>query len=180
MNIVLIGMKHCGKSTAARGLARRCDGTAIDTDDVLAECYTADTGEQKSVREIFCERGDAGFAELERQALQAILHRIDQGETGLVVALGGRTAMRDTLQPLIKRIGRVIYLQANFETLFDRVRAGGLPPFLDAADPKGSFFALCRERAEVYEAFADEILPIDGLSPSQVVDALSECLESAG
>ncbi len=180
MNIVLIGMKHCGKSTAARGLARRLGGAAIDTDDILAELYAADTGQRKSVREIFRELGDTGFAELERRSLETILHRIEQNQAERVVALGGRTAMREDLQPLIKRIGRVVYLQADFETLFERVRAGGLPPFLNAADPKGSFLALCRERAEVYEAFADEILSVDGLSPSEVVDALSRRLESAG
>jgi shikimate kinase len=172
MNVVLIGMKHCGKSTVARGLAKRLGGTALDTDDLLADLYAQDAGRRKSVRDIFRELGDDGFAELERRACRAVVDRVEQGEMNLAVALGGRTATREDLHALIKRIGTVVYLQADAEALFARVMRGGLPPFLDPADPKGSFLALCRQREPIHEQFADVAINTDGLAPNDVVAAI--------
>lgn len=171
--MVLIGMKHCGKSTAARGLARRLGGESVDTDDVLADLYAAESGQRLSVREIFRTVGDAGFAALESRVCEQLLTDVDNAAAPRIIALGGRTAMREELQPLIKRLGRVVYLQADVDVLFERVMAGGLPPFLDAADPKGSFRQICNERAEVYERFADVVVDITGLAPEQVVDAIT-------
>ncbi|NBB95701.1 MAG: hypothetical protein GVY16_08155 [Planctomycetes bacterium] len=171
MNIVLIGMKHCGKSTVATLLGEWLEASVVDTDDLLADLYTAETGTSRSVREIFREVGYEGFARLERRACREVAGRTEQGEP-LVVALGGRTATQEELWPVIRSVGKVAYLKADAVVLYERVMAGGLPPFLDAADPKGSFLTICREREPVYMKLSDVVVDTRMQTPEQVADAV--------
>lgn len=169
MNVVLIGMKHCGKSTVGRELARLVSGRFVDTDSRIEERFAKEHDSRRTVREIFAQHGEACFADLERRVVRELASQIQADQARWVVALGGHTALQPDLQPLIRDMGRVVYLRVDPAELLRRVLAGGVPPFLDPADPEGSFLALCRLRAPVYESQADLTVDLAGLSPDQAV-----------
>ena len=50
MNIVLIGMKHCGKSTLGEALARRWACPFHDVDAMIEATYACEAGRRSSIR----------------------------------------------------------------------------------------------------------------------------------
>ncbi len=161
MNLVLVGSKGCGKSTVGRMVARLLGLPFEDTDTALEVIHTEGTGERKSFREIFRERGEDYFRELEEEALGRCL----RGE-GRVVALGGGMPVRQGIDEALKE-SWVVYLEAPEETLWERVSREGLPAYLDPADPRTDFMRILAERKPVYERIAD--LRLDaGRSPEAV------------
>lgn len=178
MNVVLIGMKHCGKSTVGRGLAGRWAKHFIDTDQLIEQVFEDEIGMHFTVREIFANHGEAFFADLERRVVKDIASQMRTAEGNMVVALGGPTVLRRDLQPLIREMGTLVYLLVEPDELLRRVLAGGVPPFLDPADPEGSFRDLCRQRTPVYEDMADMTVDLNGLTPDQALRKV--LLELAG
>ncbi len=158
-SVVILGMKHCGKSTHGRLLAERLGCAFIDTDDVIESIYADTQGEKKSCREIYREHGAKLFYDLECEAVASLAARADKR----VVALGGGTAMHEELHPLIRKMGTVVYLANDPEELYRRVIAGGVPPFLDPADPHGSFLAQHERREGAYCDLSDVRVDLHGL-----------------
>ena len=56
--VVLAGIKHCGKSTLGRMLARRWNVPLVDTDLELEAEFARRTGRAAGSREIFRELGE--------------------------------------------------------------------------------------------------------------------------
>ena len=83
-NIVLTGMPGSGKSTVGRVLARQLDRELVDTDTEIIRVA------KKPIPEIFAQRGERGFRDLESQVIQEVSRR-----TGLVIATGGGAILRE-------------------------------------------------------------------------------------
>jgi shikimate kinase len=111
MNIVLIGYRGTGKSTVGRCIAERLSWTFLDADEVLeqrADC---------TIREIFSQQGEFVFRDLESTILQELCTHEQQ-----VLALGGGVVLREANRALLKSPQqRVVWLQADAETLFHRI-----------------------------------------------------------
>jgi shikimate kinase len=172
VNVILIGLKHCGKSTLGRRLAKELGVAFVDTDALVCRLREQRTGENVSIREVFRAVGEQGFAELERQAVGELTWQLEEERREAVIALGGRTAMQKELHPALKQLGTVVYLQVDVEVLLARVLAGGVPPFLDPDNPQESFRAICRDRNQVYESLADVIVDLDGLDIPEATAAV--------
>jgi shikimate kinase len=172
MNVVLIGMKHCGKSTIGKALAARLECPFYDVDPMIEDTHACDTGDKLSVREIFERHGETHFHRIEGHAVCELYLKLDRPGSRAVVALGGRTALNSTVCGLLRAIGPVVYLHVAPEVIFERVERSGIPPFLDADDPAGDFMALYRKRHPRYEELADLIVDINGLDPDRAADLL--------
>jgi len=177
MNVVLIGMKHCGKSTIGKALAARWDCPFHDVDPMIEATHACDTGEQLSVRKIFERHGDVHFHRTEGHVVCELYLNLDRPESRAVVALGGRTSLNSTVCGLLRAIGPVVYLQVAPNVIFDRIERSGIPPFLDADDPAGDFMALYRKRHPRYEELADLAVDVHGLDPAGAVDVLEARLD---
>ena len=176
MNVVLIGMKHCGKSTVGRALAGRWGCAFHDVDEMMENLHACDSGRRQSVREIFAEHGEAYFHRIEGHAVCELYLKLDRPGSTAVAALGGRTALNTTISRLLQPIGPVVYLRVPPEELFARVERGGIPPFLDPRDPKGHFLRICNERAPEYERLANLVIDLDRLSVAEAVEVLTRRL----
>jgi shikimate kinase len=176
-NIILLGMKHCGKSTLGRALAERWGCAFYDVDTMIEQTYACESGQSLSVREIFTQFGEASFRRLEGHAVCELYLKLDRPGSTAVVALGGRTALNETISRLLEPIGLRAYLEVDPEELFRRVAATGLPPFLDPADPKGDFLALCRRRHPEYLRQADLSVSLSGLTPQESLAELIRRIE---
>lgn len=177
MNIVLIGMKHCGKSTIGEALAARRGCPFHDVDPMIESYHACEAGERLSVRDMFEQHGEVHFHRVEGHVVCELYLKLDHPGNQAVVALGGRTALNVTVCGLLRAIGPVVYLQVAPEVIFDRIERSGIPPFLDADDPASDFTALYKKRHPRYQDLADFTVDIDGLDPDAAVDVLQANIE---
>lgn len=133
-SIVLVGLMGVGKSTVGRRLARRLGLPFVDSDEEIERA--ADHG----ISEIFDRFGEAGFRDGERR----VLRRLIEGERK-VIATGGGAFMDAGTRALILDRCVAIWLEAEIETLAERVARRGNRPLLAGKDP----LSLLRELAEV-------------------------------
>lgn len=172
-NLVLCGMKHCGKTTHGRRLAEIRSAAFADTDELLEREYRGRFGTAASCREIYLVRGEEFFRKMEASVIAAYASSLEGRQTPQVTALGGGAPVNRFMSgDVLRRLGFCIYLEIDVDTAFRRVEAGGLPPYLAAEeDPRRRFAALYRERAVFYRGCADLILHIDGDEPEETVTA---------
>ena len=160
MHLVLVGSKACGKSTVGAIVARSLGVPFQDSDDVLEAVHRERTGERKTFREIYRERGEEYFRDLEREAVD----RCFGGEDGdRVVALGGGTPVRLASDASLAESGGgfIVYLDLPEEVLWERMSREGLPAYLDPASPREDFRRSLEERRPVYERIADVRMDAD-------------------
>ncbi len=112
--LFLIGSRGSGKSTVARLLARQLGWDWLDADEELEKRYG------QSIRAVFAAEGEAGFRDKEAAVL-ADLCRLRRH----VVATGGGVVLRDDNRQLLRASGRVVWLSADVETLWQRLQADG-------------------------------------------------------
>jgi shikimate kinase len=109
--IYLIGFMTSGKTTLGRILANVIGWNFYDLDKVLEE------REEKTVHEIFTEKGEEYFREMERKTLTELSE-----EEFVVISLGGGTVTNDFVINFINEKGFVIYLSVSPENLYMRLK----------------------------------------------------------
>jgi shikimate kinase len=119
--VYLVGFMGAGKSTLARALARRLHWTSEDIDQRI------ERRERRDIPAIFRQEGEPYFRSREREELISLLQ-----QRGTVVATGGGTFIDPGNRELMLRDGAVVWLDAPFLTLLDRVPVDGRRPL--AAD----------------------------------------------
>ena len=119
--VYLVGFMGAGKSTVARALAKRLHWKAEDIDERVEQ------RERRDIPTIFRQEGEPYFRIVDREELIALLpHR------GAVVATGGGTIVDASTRELMLRDGAVVWLDAPFTTILERVPVDGRRPL--AAD----------------------------------------------
>jgi shikimate kinase len=119
-NIILIGFMGAGKSAVGRRVAERAGARFLDTDKEIER----EVG--MPVAQLFSERGEAAFREIETQ----LLHDLVQHEMSdhdhrrnmhAVLSTGGGLPLRPENQELLRSLGHIIWLRATPETISGRV-----------------------------------------------------------
>lgn len=141
--LVLVGLMGAGKTSVGRRLAAMLEAPFADSD---AEIEAA---AHMTVAEIFARYGEPEFRELERRVLARLL-----AEAPRVVATGGGAFMEPRTREAIAARGTSVWLRADLDLLWERVRDRPGRPLLAAPDPKGVLAELHARRAPVY-ALAD-------------------------
>ncbi len=159
-----------GKTVCGQELARRLGLKFVDLDRVL------EAAEGRTINEIFEERGEPYFRAREKQIFREIASL-----GGQVVATGGGTVIDPENRALAKKAGIVVYLRADLETLWARVRDVRDRPLLAVENPKGLFSELLKARQPFYEE-AGVTVETEGKAPPQIaLDVLKALrLEDAG
>jgi shikimate kinase len=119
--VYLVGFMGAGKSTVARALARRLHWTTEDIDERIEK------RERRDIPTIFRQDGEPYFRSIEQEELIALLP-----VRGTVVATGGGTIVNPIAREMMLRDGAVIWLDAPFATVLERVPLDGRRPL--AAD----------------------------------------------
>ena len=177
MNVILIGMKHCGKTTLGSALAARWQCPFYDVDRMIEEYNERETGQPLTVREIFSKGGEDRFRELEAKAVCDLFLRLDKTEKSNVVAVGGRTALNKKVDALLSAMGLVVYLEVSPDEMFARVTRSGLPPFVDENDPENHFLQLHEERSPHYRRLARLTVNLDELAADAALEKLCRGIE---
>ncbi len=146
-SIVLVGLMGSGKSSVGRRFAGQygLDFADVDEEIVCAADLT--------IAEIFEQYGEAEFRALETRVLKRLLD-----EEPKVIATGGGAFLSEANREIISSNGISIWLDADLETLWERVRHKKHRPLLNHARPK-EILAELLETRNPYYALADYRVP---------------------
>lgn len=147
MRIFLIGFMGSGKTTLGKAFARTMQLQFIDLDWYIEERF------HKTVQELFAERGEEGFREIERR----MLHEVGEFEDVIIAAGGGTPCFFDNIQ-YMNRVGKTVFLDVVPEVLFRRLKiAKSKRPLLAGKDDAGlmSFILSALEKRKAFYEQAD-------------------------
>lgn len=171
MNLILFGFKGAGKTHFGKLLSMHMHRPFIDTDDLILELYSKETGKRRKIKEIYVEMGEEGFRALEKQAIYTL-----KNVEGSIIALGGGAILDPETAEFLQTIGALVYLKANPEKLKKRTFEGEFPSFLDKKDPEETFYRMVHEREPIYRSIPARSIDTDALDEAGVLAALSSIL----
>lgn len=164
VSILLTGMKHTGKSSHGEAAARRFDIPFFDLDREILEIHRREGGTASSIRELYRTEGAGRFMELEALAAAALARA---GKPS-VVACGGGIADNPSALAAFREAAAppffFVHLSLPEEILFERIAAGGIPPFLEGeggeAGARDRFHRLYLRREAEYRRQAQLLLEL--------------------
>ncbi len=169
--LVLVGPPTSGKTTVGRAVAAALGVGFRDTDaDVEAT-----TGSR--VADLFVDRGEAHFRELEEAAVAAALAEHDG-----VLALGGGAVLSDATRALLVAHGRaggaVVWLDVDLATAARRAGFNRDRPLL-AVNPRAMLRTMLEARAPLYDEVATARVPTGSRSTEESVAAVLAALPAS-
>ena len=111
-HIFLVGPMGAGKSTIGKHLADLLDLPFVDVDTEI------ETRAGANIQWIFDMEGEAGFRERETRMLIDLANNSHPQ----VIATGGGIVLSADNRAVLKRSGKVVYLSATAEQLYERTR----------------------------------------------------------
>ncbi|WP_309082489.1 shikimate kinase [Microbacterium sp.] len=141
LTLVLVGPMAAGKTSVGRKVARLLSVPFIDTDKRIA-------AEHGPIPQIFAERGEQHFRELERAAVAAAIAE------GGVVSLGGGAVTDAGTRALLAQ-HPVVFLTVDADVVAHRIRGAGRPLLDGEEDPVERWRTIFAQRRDWYEQVAD-------------------------
>ena len=160
MNIILIGMPGCGKSTVGVLLAKSMLRDFVDTDLIIQNKY------KKSLCDIINEDGLDGFKEKENSVLAELK------AVNAVVATGGSAVYCPEGMENLKNSGKVIYLKLSPEEIKRRIK--NITTRGIAMKEGTTIEELYNERAALYEKYADITIDCENTSAEECVNKIMQ------
>jgi shikimate kinase len=168
-SIVLIGMMGAGKSSVGRCLQQRVNLTLLDTDDIIATKFGI------SIPEIFSKYGEQAFREAETQALRELAPAKQT-----IIVTGGGIVLREQNIDFLQRLGIVVWMHGNKETLFERASRGRTRPLLQSENPREAFAQILQARLPLYAKVAHIRVDTSVLTDEEVAVAILTKLNKLG
>lgn len=137
--VVLVGLMGAGKSTVGRRLAEFLDLPFVDSDDEI------EAAAGMTIPEIFERFDEQYFREGETRVIARLL-----AEQPCILATGGGAFMSDENRRLIAENGVSVWIDADLETLWERVQGKPGRPLLQNEDAKTVLGDLLRTRTPTY------------------------------
>lgn len=169
-NVILTGFMGCGKSTVGLKLSYRFKKTIIDTDKEIEK------EEKRSISDIFAAEGEAYFRNKETECLRRLLETAGNQ----IISVGGGLPMREENRKLMHQLGQVVYLRAQAETIYDRLKHDTTRPLLQGDHPREKIRILMAQREQNYVKAADVIVDVDGKDFEQILSEIERQIQDAG
>ena len=142
--IILIGYMGSGKTTVGKALSKATGMMFYDLD------WYIESRMRKTVSQIFAERGEEGFRQIEYN----MLHEVAEFENVIISCGGGTPCFFDNMDYLNEQ-GDVVYLKATPETLYKHLLMAKVErPLLKGKTPEQLIDYITehlKERAPFYE-----------------------------
>lgn len=165
-NIALIGLMGSGKSTVGFLLAQKLNLHFVDIDAEIEK------KEKNTISEIFSQKGEAFFRELESQTIKDFGTKISQ-----VISTGGGAVQSIKNLDFLKQNCTLIYLKATPEILLKRMGKDTSRPLLQNPEPLKTLTELLKKRQENYQK-ADIIVDTDHKTTDEVVNEIIKNVKS--
>ncbi len=147
--VTVVGMMGAGKTAVGKALATRLGVPFLDSD---AEIEAA---ANMTIAEVFQRDGEAFFRDREAEVIARLL------STGpIVLSTGGGAFLAERNRDAISAAGVSLWLRADLDLLWQRVRHKTTRPLLRTADPKKTLGEIYAERQPIY-ALADLVADAD-------------------
>ena len=169
IRIFLTGYMGAGKTTLGKAFACEISVPFIDLDWYIEERF------HKSIRELFTERGEASFRELERN----MLHEVGEFEDVVVSTGGGTPCFFDNME-FMNETGSTVYLKVSVEELAKRLEiCKSTRPVLKgrSGDELVAFIAESLEKRTPHYMKASIVFDAEVMLTETDVHEISEALE---
>ena len=148
-----------GKTTVGIELAKKLSYKLIDTDQSI------ENDQSRKIKDIFSEDGEPFFRNLETLKLKELIN-----EENAIISTGGGIILKDENKSILNDLF-TIYLKADFENIFNRIKQDTSRPLLLTDDPYNTAKDIFKSRQSIYESFKIHVCT-DNMSPQQVVDEI--------
>ncbi len=165
-NIYFVGLMGAGKTTIGKQLAKRWHKKFYDTDHEIEKR----TGVKIPV--IFDLEGELGF----RKRESAVIKELTQLKN-IVLATGGGAILKPENLKCLTSHGYVIYLRANSQDLWQRMRHDKQRPLLQNVDIRAKLDALYQERHPIYMEAADLVIDTASQHTLIVINQIEQAIK---
>ena len=164
-SIVLVGMMGVGKTSIGKLLSSETILPFYDSDNEVELLLDL------SISDIFKKYGENYFREKEGEIFESLINKSQS-----VIASGGGSFINQKTQEKIKKKCISIWLRANEETLFERLKNSKKRPLLNVDNQKEMLLSLLKKRENEYSK-ADIEITVDGLDKSLITKKILKSLE---
>ncbi len=137
--VVLVGMMGAGKTAVGTALARQLGVEFKDSDEEIVRAAS------RTIAEIFERDGEPFFRARESEVIGRLLRG-----TPCVLSTGGGAFLAPANRALIHDVGISVWLKADLELLWQRVRHKTTRPLLRTANPRETLRELYERRQPFY------------------------------
>lgn len=164
-NLVLIGFMGAGKTSVGDCYAREYGLTLIDTDQSI------ETAAGMTISRIFETQGEEAFRRLETGVLEDLLAHADHS----IISVGGGLPLREENRALLKKLGRVVYLDVSPESVADRLGEDVSDrPMLLGGDVEAKIRGLLSARRPVYLGVSHVVVDVNGRRVEEIVEEIHD------
>lgn len=154
--VVLVGPMGVGKTTIGRKLAKIMERKFVDSDEVIAKVHGA-------ITEIFSERGEKAFREIESDVVIALLNE------QIVLATGGGAVLSERTRQALS-FATVVYLSTDGKHIGARLRSGKRPLIKNGMS---DWRAIYESRRHLYEEVADITIDTSAKSLHETLETIT-------
>ncbi len=137
--VVMVGMMGAGKTAVGTAVARLLGVPFLDSDEEIVKAA------HRSIAEIFARDGEPFFRARETEVLARLL----RGEP-CILSTGGGAFLAEQNRALIAEAGVSVWLQADLDLLWSRVRHKTTRPLLRTDNPRETLRQLYEARVPLY------------------------------
>ena len=163
-NIVLVGYMGSGKTSVGKELAKSRGMKFIDLDAYIVE------REGRSINDIFTYESEEYFRNVESEVIKEM-----STISNTVISTGGGAVLRKENRDNLSKIGHVVYLKADPETILNRVKNDHSRPLLmteSEEELRKRINTMLDSRNPYYEIFADQVIYTDRLTPFEIAEII--------
>lgn len=160
-NIVLIGFMGSGKSSVGHYLAKILGMQYINTDDIIEQ------REGMKISEIFKKNGEKYFRKKEKEVIANVSNL-----KACVIATGGGIVLNWENVEALKKGGKIFFLKASPEVIYERIKDDKTRPLLNVDDPPSAIKRILKARMPLYRSAADYTIDTTRLSIDEVAEKI--------
>lgn len=164
-NYILIGYMGAGKTTVGKALSKETGMKFLDTDEMIVKQMNL------SINDIFERYGEQYFRDLETK----LLINLNESVENCIISCGGGLPMKEENRPLLKSLGKVIYLNVNEKDIMRRLKNDTTRPLLRG--PKDEvelrIHNMIEKRDPVYKETADIVIKTGRMKIYDIVSKIT-------
>ncbi|MBR1912390.1 MAG: hypothetical protein IJ828_08560 [Treponema sp.] len=175
--IILMGIKHCGKSTQGKVVSEKLSVPFFDTDKVIED----EMG--MSAREVYVQSGEEAFKAAEAHACASVAEKLKGAGSctvrDAVIATGGGICNNSKAIDILHPLGKFVFLVAPEKVAADRIvreasispegKITNLPAYIAKKNPgslddvRALFHMFYEERVKIYSKLCDVCIRMDNV-----------------
>lgn len=161
-------MMGSGKSTIGRLLAEKLKWKFLDSDTLIEQ------KEKKSIAQIFAEKGENAFREIETEVI-----RVLSSQDNCVIACGGGAPCLEENWKSLSKNGYIIWLRVSAKKLLERLKncQGGIRPLLKDSNLNLKKIETLLQEREFFYAKAHRTLAVENLAPEEATGEILKLLK---